>query len=199
MSPVLPLPPLSQATTETFLPNRVQAPHVTGGHFVVIYALSMPATCTALLSEEGGKLTGGYGKWEEVVIPRGVPLTNWTGRTLWTMDLGILLDAWKTGQDVEGGIHALEEMCMRPGKGVTPPLVRVAGALPHTELTWVINGIDWGDCLRDFATGKRRRQAMVLHLMEYVEDIHISALRPPPPPPRKVKVKKGDTLKTLAA
>jgi hypothetical protein len=115
-----------------------------------------------------------------------------------------MLDGWAEHRSVEGDITQIEKMALRPGgqpRGrplVTPPPVRIIGAVPHADFTWVIAGIDWGDALRDQQSGRRLRQALTLHLLEYVEERNISALPPPPPPPRKHKVKTGDNLKKLA-
>lgn len=193
--------PVPRKPTPSTLPAK--AGHLTGGHNVVIFATNRPVKLTALLAEAGGHITGGYGKWEEVAVPRDVPLTQWIGRTLWTMDLALVLDGWHRKRSVEGEIASIEQMALRaPGKGaplLTPPPVRIIGAVPHPELTWVISGLDWGDCLRDTHTGQRRRQAVTLHLMEYVEETKIGALTGTKPAPRKHKVVKGDNLKKLAS
>lgn len=200
-TPTLP----SAATRATFIPERRHQGRLTGGHYVKVWALTRPAVVTALLTEDGGRITGGYSKWEEVAVPRGTPFTQWTGRALYSMDLGLLLDGWSHQRSIEKQITQLELMALRPGVQpmgkplVTPPPVRIAGAVPHTELTWVVAGLDWGDCLRSHVTGQRLRQGCTLHLLEYAEETTVSALKPPPPPHRKVKVKRGDDLKKLAA
>lgn len=204
-------PALSRQTAETFLKERRGPGRLTGGHKVYIYALTGPQNCLALLAENGGHMTGGFGKWEQISVPRGIPFTQWVGRDLFAMDLELLLDNWAKHKSVEPGIKALEEMALRPGnwKGQyktqtkpypTPPPIRLVGAIPHPEFTWVINGIDWGDCLRHPKTGQRLRQAVTLHMLEYVEETEIAnTLAPKKPAPRKYKVKKGDNLKKLAA
>lgn len=200
-TPTLP----SAATRATFIPERRHQGRLTGGHYVKVWALTRPAVVTALLTEDGGRITGGYSKWEEVAVPRGTPFTQWTGRGLYGMDLDLLLDGWSTHRSVEPQVTNIEQLALLPtikpmGKTlVTPPPVRLFGAVPHPELTWVVGGIDWGDSLRHPRTGHRLRQGLTLHLLEYVEETSISALPPPPPPPRKYKVKHGDTLKTIAA
>jgi LysM repeat protein len=64
-----------------------------------------------------------------------------------------------------------------------------------------VDGVDWGDALRDPKTGRRVRQACVMHLMEYREETEIASLRAaaaPGAPPRKYTVKKGDDLKKIS-
>jgi hypothetical protein len=178
--------------------------YLAGGHYVYIFALTRPAKVTALLDAAGARLTGGYGKWEEVAVPRGVPFTQWAGRTLLTMDLALMLDGYAAQRSVEPDILAIEQMATAPGPRppgaapITPPPVRFVGAVPHTELTWVISGLDWGECIRDPARGSRLRQTLTLHLMEYVEETTLAGLPPATAPPRPVKVKNGDDLKKLA-
>lgn len=197
-------PPLSASTKAVILPERHVLGHLQGGHYVYLFALTRSVQLTALLGPNGAHLTAGYGKWEEVAVPRGVPFTQWNGRSLWTMELDLLLDGWGEGRSVEPDITALEYMALRPGVQpvghplVTPPPIRITGPIPHPEFTWVIASIDYGDALRDFRSGQRLRQGIILHLLEYVEEATISALPPPPPPPRKYKVVKGDNLKKLA-
>jgi hypothetical protein len=172
---------------------------------VHIRAVTIPGQVICLLGPNGANLTGGYGNWEEVAIPRGTPFSQWTGRSLWAMDVDLMLDGWGEKKSIEPDITTLERFALRPGaqkhgqRPVTPPPVRLAGAIPHPEFTWVISGFDWGDALRSPATGRRQRQAVTLHLLEYQADETIAALAPaPPPPPRKYKVAKGDNLHKLA-
>jgi hypothetical protein len=181
--------------------------HLAGGQRVHIFAISRPEKITALLADSGAHLTGGFGKWEEVAIPRGQPFTQWAGRTLLAMDLELMLDGHHAHRSVEADIKTIELMATpagpRPpgGAPVTPSPIRMVGAVPHTELTWVIGGLDWGDAIRDLTTGHRLRQGLTLHLLQYVEEETIGAMpaSAKKAPPRKVQVKKGDDLKKLAA
>ena len=179
--------------------------HLAGGHRVHIFALTRPAKITAQLAEAGARITGGFGKWEEVAVPRGQPFTQWAGRTLLSMDLELLLDGHREHRSVEPDVHAIEDMATPPGPRppggapVTPPPIRIVGAVPHADATWVISSLDWGDTIRDLASGARLRQGVTLHLLEYVEEQAIGALPPAKAAPRKVKVKHGDDLKKLAA
>jgi len=185
-------------------PTRQVAGHLAGGHSIAIYALTRPTHVTAQLAEAGAKLTAGFGKWEEISVPRGQPFTQWIGGTLKTMDIELLLDGWHTQKSVERTIAELEQLATvagaQPpsGEPITPSPVRIIGAVPHAELTWVIAGIDFGDQLRDLATGARLRQALTLHLMEYVAETTVGALAAAAAP-RKYKVKHGDDLRKLAA
>lgn len=187
---------LSPQTKALILPKRQVKGHVTGGYTLHIFALTIQAQVTAMMDQVGAHLTGGYGNWSPVPVPRGVPFTQWTGRSLYTMDVGLLLDGWTKQRSVEKDIAKLEQMASRPGAQATPPPIRIVGAVPHAWRTWVITGIDWGDALRSRRTGERLRQGLTLHLMEYQDETTVAAL---PPPPRKHRVVKTDDCKKLAA
>jgi hypothetical protein len=194
--------------TDPLAPGPGRAGHIAGGQRVHIFALSRSAQVTALLGDQGARITAGYGKWEEIAVPRGQPFTQWVGGTLLAMDVALILDGYRARRSVEPEVKALEEMAIPagprpPGEApVTPSPIRMVGAVPHTDLTWVVAGIDYGDVIRDHPTGHRLRQALTLKLMEYREEETIGALGVAGKAggaPRKVKVKKGDNLKKLAA
>jgi nucleoid-associated protein YgaU len=184
------------------IPASKQGPgKLTGGHTITIQAWTQQLSVTCLLGAAGGKLTGGFGNWQQVAIPRGDPLTQWTGRSLFTMDLDLLFDGWHKQTTVEPAIAKLEAMARRIPASLTPPPLRLYGAVPLAARKWVISGIDYGDALRSFKTGARLRQEVTVHLIEYREETALANLpraAATAKPPRKYKVKKGDTLKTIA-
>ena len=88
---------------------------------------------------------------------------------------------------------------------LTPPPLRIYGAVPRPGLKWVITGIDYTTTpavLRKFSSGERLRQDVTVHLMEYRDETTLVALpraTATPAPPSKYKVKRGDDLKKIAA
>jgi nucleoid-associated protein YgaU len=65
----------------------------------------------------------------------------------------------------------------------------------------VIASIEWGDCIRDRASGARLRQEVTLKLLEYREEQAIAQLpraKATAKSSQKYKVKKGDNLKKIA-
>lgn len=189
-------------TSTAVLPDRRGPGQQQGGQSVLVQALTINTQVVALLgSETGAKITGGYGNWQAVAVPRGAPVTQWTGRNLYTQDVDLLLDGWATNRSVEAQCAAVETMATRPASLDTPPPVRMFGPVPHANLQWVITGIDWGDALRRPDTGERVRQPLTLHLLEYREETTLEALpraSAAARPPRKYKVKHGDNLKKIA-
>jgi LysM domain len=185
------------------IPQSKRGPgKLTGGHTITIQAWTVQLSVTCLLGADGGKLTGGFGKWTEIAVPRSDPLTEWTGRALFAMDLDLMVDGWHRQASVEQALAKLEAMAQRIPASLTPPPLRLYGAVPKPGLKWVISGIDYGDCLRSVRTGQRLRQELTLHLLEYREETTLQKLpraTATSKPPRKYKVKKGDDLKKIAA
>jgi LysM repeat protein len=148
-------------------------------------------------------ITGGGPAWEEVKIPRGDSYCQWNGRQLYTANLDILFDGWgPTRRSVEPEIKTLDQLANRLPGMLTPPRLRIWGAIPKWGLAWVVTGIDYGDTIRDIHSGNRVRQACTVHLLEYNGEGAV-AISPraaaQPKAVQKYKVKRGDTLKSIAA
>ena len=210
-----PLTPEQQAIKELYpnehspfkaIPPDKRGPgHLAPGHQVILQAWGVQLQLTAQLGVNGGNITAGYGAWNQVLVPRADPITQWTGRTLITMDLDLLLDGWAKQTSVEPKLSTLEALATRGPAMLTPPALRIYGAVPRPGLKWVITGIDYTTTppvLRKFPSGERLRQAVTVHLMEYREETTLANLpraAATPKPPAKYKVKAGDDLKKIAA
>jgi hypothetical protein len=59
---------------------------------------------------------------------------------------------------------------------VTPPSLRIYGAVPHTDIRWVIQNLEWGDSIRDIVTGRRMRQQVTVSLVEYYQPTELQKL-----------------------
>ena len=70
---------------------------------------------------------------------------------------------------IESMLADLESLAIRQTGDETPHSVRLYGAVPHTEKRWVIQGLEWGDCIRDTANGRRMRQQVTVNLLEYYQ------------------------------
>jgi LysM repeat protein len=176
---------------------------LTGGKYVTIQAWSVQLKVTGILGPEGMKITSGYGEWEEVRIPRGDPYSQWKGRPLFTATLDIILDGWGANpRSIETGCKNLDTLGQRIPGMVSPTNVRIWGPVPKAGLSWVITSIDYNDVIRDPRSGVRFRQQCLVHLLEYRAEETVAAMpraKATPKPPQKYKVKKGDTLKSIAA
>lgn len=185
--------------------------------YVTITSQAPNLTVTCLLGAEGAKVTGGYGGWVDVPRPRRLALTQWDGRSPFEMAVQLVLDAHADDGSVEAQCSALERMALPPRSLAEPPVVRIKGPVPHDDLTWVVNGIDWGAAMRNDA-GNRSRQEVTLTLKRYVAEDRLT-LRPAAekarekgsgggggtntktktPAQRTYVVKSGDTLSEIAA
>jgi hypothetical protein len=125
----------------------------------------------AILDEQTARVTEGYGGWTEQSRARRKSATLWTGKPVLKMTLPIVFDGFINNRPVDNEIATLEKMAtIRPQLG-QPPVVRVHGAVPHDDLPWVINAIDWGETIRS-RNGSTLRQHFVVTLWEYVvEDV----------------------------
>ena len=139
----------------------------------VTVASDSPAiSCTGLLGPNGAVPTDGYGGWEVNARPRRKGLPLWNGRNPFELTLQIVFDKQVTDGTVEGDCDALERMALPISVGSEPPVVSVSspgGAVPHDDLLWVINGIQWEDVERD-ERGLRTRQIVTAKLLEFVDD-----------------------------
>lgn len=88
---------------------------------------------------------------------------------------------------IEDWLKRLEDLAICLPHEDAPHSVRVFGAVPHPEVRWVIQSIDWGDSIRDKRTGRRMRQQATVHLLEYNQPTDLKKL------PRSKK--KTDTKK----
>lgn len=188
----------------TVIPANRQGPgELVGGFWVILQAWPIANLFTlALLGPEGARVTAGGGGWETIPVPRGVGITEWKGRPNYEMSLDLLYDGWlihpqrpnpprsfigrpnlpigithaSTGLWMEGTIATLESLAV-PGRDmVTPPSLRIYGAVPHTDLRWVIQSLEWGDAVRDRITGRRMRQQVTVHLLEYNQPTDLAKL-----------------------
>ena len=86
---------------------------------------------------------------------------------------------------IEGMIKDLESLANRQRGDSTPHTIRIYGGVPHPEIRWAINGLEWGDCIRDVQTGRRMRQQVTVSLLEYQQPWDLRRLPRPKPQPKK--------------
>ena len=91
---------------------------------------------------------------------------------------------------IEGPIKNLEALAITQEGDDQPHAIRIYGAVPHTELRWVIQTIAWGDSIRDKVTGRRMRQQATVHVIEAHDPTNLDKL-PRSKDPKKSKKHKG--------
>lgn len=144
---------------------------------------------------DAAKLVGVGGRWNIVNRPRRQSFVTWDGDDLYTMDVPILFDGFDTTRSMEDAISILNQMRIKTDDYSPPPTVKIEGALPVKNATWVIEGIDFGDEIWH-ESGFRLRQSAIVHLLQYItaDALQIKA----PATSKVINVKDGDTLKSIS-
>jgi hypothetical protein len=179
--------------------------------YVTIQTSNPKLSVSAILSEDMPKVSG-FGGWVEIPRARRVAFVDWQGQSPKRLAFGLMLDAWGDGpRTVEQDCLDIERMASAGPQNQRPPTLRITeGELPHMNVSWVIDSLEWGDCIRQRDTGKRVRQVVSLVLVA-VSDPYASAKSPAATNrsnanarggeahPARYTVKKGDTLSAIAA
>lgn len=170
-------------------------------------------TGIVLMGDTSPQLSGGTGGWAEVDRPKRTSLVEWQGRSPFRLVIPVLFDAYasngamEAGDRIENRIAALEALAtplVQTDKDPLgpPPVLRVAGAVPHNDLQWVVESIEWGASEWVVGAGpveERVRQAATVSLIEYVPGPTFGIRAALPGRPVLYTTKKGDTLKLIAA
>lgn len=174
----------------------------------ITFVSDVPAiTLTALLDADGVKIAGGYGGWALIQRPRRQALTNWNGRDPFSMTAAIILDGFKDDRVVDTDWSKLERLALpHPNPGGQPPVIELRGpAVPHNDLSWVVENIVQGETILNNA-GRRLRVHAVVSLTRYVavDKIQLSAAanarnKGQPSGSRTINARAGDTLSKIAA
>lgn len=130
-------------------------------------------TIVAWLGKDPPTMTEGYGGWSTRMRPRRQALTVYSGHEPYSMDLSLLFDGFAEDDGVDSQLSALERMARPPADFQEPPLIRITGPIPHADLQWVINGIRWGESIRN-ESGYRVRQEVVLNLLRYIAEDRVN-------------------------
>jgi hypothetical protein len=174
----------------------------------ITFVTDVPSiTLTALLDTDGAKIVGGYGGWEVITRPRRQGITNWAGRSPFSMTIAIILDGFAQDRKVDTDWSKLERLSLpHPNPGGEPPVVELRGdAIPHSDLLWVVDNIDPGETILDQGGNMLRRHAVV-SLIRYVamDRIQLSAAanarnKGQPSGSRNIEARAGDSLSKIAS
>jgi len=77
---------------------------------------------------------------------------------------------------IEGMIANLESLAIRQPGDATPHRVRLYGAIWHPECSWAITNLEWGDYIIDGQTGRKMRQQVTIHLLEFNQPTELRSL-----------------------
>lgn len=168
-----------------------------------------------LLGDGAAKATSDSG-WAVVSRPKQKGFTTWDGYAPYTMVIKVMFDGLHQDETQEHEYDALRRIMRVPvGPKKEPSPVRISGAVPLSNLLWVVQGLDpdESNTIRRESDGHMVRCPATVTLLEYVEaDVAISVRPSPakaavarqaaagkPPVQRTYTVKKGDTLSKIAA
>jgi hypothetical protein len=168
--------------------------------FVKNPALQSAATGTYLFGEGPPLIDYGDGRgWQEMDRPQRPGFAHYDGRNLLRLKVPVLLEGLSQGgKSVQTMWDQLDWFkWINPDKGrETPPRITLSGPIPHSDLTWVLQGLEWGDdaLTRDDVL---IRQSATLTFMEY-QAADIAIERDKSKKRKTVRSKRGDTLRKLA-
>lgn len=161
------------------------------------------------------KLTGGVGGWEQYDRARrdqAVEYVGTPGRVLTGPVIFDGMEAQKTGErprddSVEDDIIALEALGRPTTATSQPPVLQLAGPVPHRDRRWVLQSIDWDDAPEGRpGDGQRVQQRATLTFFEYEPGSttlspakRAAAGKPKKTTVKTVLVRSGDDLRDIAA
>lgn len=176
-----------------------------------IWPVTYGVPLTVRLDEGSPTITSNETGWEAINRPLKSGLVRWNGIAPITQDVPIIIDGfresktvrWDERKTVEWDVNALRILAgigWSEYDGLPPTVVRLYGAIHHSDFRWVISGITEGETIRN-NNGSLIRYHAVISLTEYRRPDQIKVRRNPHPGPQRkpfYTVKKGDTLNKIA-
>lgn len=161
-------PAFPEATTGGRVRATPPAPRTPAPGMVSFFALDGSMELVCLMGNGPAQLTGGIGGWQEEARRGLSPATWWDSPSSYRQAVPVLFEG---PSSQEGPINMLWRMARSPGGRVPPPALIVTGPAVHrADLTWVIEGLDWGsNVIRKDVTGDRVRQDVTVNLLQYSE------------------------------
>lgn len=134
-----------------------------------------------MLLGDGPASASSEGGWAFVSRPRSTGFTSWEGRQPYVMAIPVMFDGFANEESQEADWEALRTIFRNSvGPERQPSPVALTGAVPLTNLIWVIQSIDPTEELRRSSDGHRIRIAATLTVMQYVEaDVIIASKASP--------------------
>ncbi len=161
-----------------------------------------------------GQVSGGSSGWQIVDRPRQYPATQWYGGQLSQIVLAVTLDIDSgAGVSIQGYLDAIMSWTIAAAGQNRPPVLRLTGPIPATDLRWVLYSASWDDVsvIRN-AKGVPLQASIKLTFYEYrpLSQASVAAASPAKAAhaarsgsakgtTRHYTVRSGDTLSTIAA
>jgi hypothetical protein len=154
-----------------------------------------------LLGEGNPSITQGYSRFEETPRPKRSDVVQFVGGAVFKQTIPLMFDGFIEDRSVERECSIIEGLAVSRGVAGEPPaVVRVSGPVPHSELEWYIESIEWGDAI--YEGNNRTRQIFTLNLIQRLDLPYVlmNETRRVVHPPKgwKVVVTKTGDLRELA-
>jgi LysM repeat protein len=160
---------------------------LTDSRFVTLRTAKPPLSVTAIIGASPPVPAGGYGGWALIARARRKALTEWQGieplRVVVPLILGVkpgargaVVDNAALGVSTVLDSETLERMAQPPtprarSRRSSPPSGRCR---TRTAVRWVIESFDWDANPLYSSSGFLVRQAVTVHLLEYVRDTDLA-------------------------
>lgn len=177
---------------------------VAPAQMITLRSTAPARSVTGIRGQTAPAPTGGFGGWQTVARPHRKALTEWDGIDPLELTFSLIFDGGVDRSSIEAQCLTLEEMS-QPVDRQAPPPISVAGAVPHSELAWVISGLAWDPAPEYSKGGYRTRHEVTLTLLEHVaaDKVQTAAAaarsQVAPSTSRVYTVRAGDTLVSIAA
>lgn len=137
------------------------------------------------------------GGWQIVDRPRRSATTEWLDYSPFTLQMSLLIDGmteqpFAAPLSVEADVLRTESWEVRAEGKIWPAVLQVTGPVPHNELRWVVQALDWGAAIRHPIGGYRMQQAVTMTLLEYAPATIVTANTSP----AKAAQQRADTSST---
>ena len=169
---------------------------------VTILSTASGIELEVLLGEGEVELSNGESNWEVIDRPNDLGVVEFTGATPYTMKVPLMFDGFSSNEDVSQDVKTLLSLVrsVEGPRAGEPDSFKILGPVPFSgETTWVASTYTWGPSLKE--DNILYRQEIELEVVEYVRpDLTTFRRFTPPKPqrPKRYRVKKGDTLFSIA-
>jgi len=166
--------------------------------YVSISSTDPPFSIKLRLGPVPAQSSGGIGGWNSTERPQRKAASEWTGTPLESLVVQVLLDGLAGDSQVEEEIEFLKLLAL-PASSISgtkddePPVLTLAGMVPHGRKRWVLNDIEWDAEDVIWNDLRRVRQFAVLTFLEYSPARPIRVQRP------AQKAKKASKTRTVVS
>jgi nucleoid-associated protein YgaU len=167
---------------------------------VILLSVDPPITLAAFIGPDGIELSSGYGGWSEQTRPKRRAFLRWDGAPVFRQTANLMFDGWSSNQSVQADVDDIERLATPRGTKSPPTLFLYGSAWRRAGANWVVDDLQFGDKIYT-NDGTLVRQVLTLTLAQQTSDdrIRLTRIAPSTTPVRTYRVRKGDTMQSIAA